>query len=103
MAKFKNVGPLGALDIDGLGLRGIEVGEVFEVPDHLAAAFVGQVEIYEVVDVPQSVHDAYAASLAEEADIRGETVAPAGEGDASPGPARTRQRKADQESQEGEK
>ncbi|MBQ9917791.1 MAG: hypothetical protein IJO71_11410 [Microbacterium sp.] len=75
MAKFKNVGPLGALDIDVLGLRGVEVGEVFEVPDHLALGFIGQTEIYEAVDVPESVREEFAALVAADAAEAGEPVA----------------------------
>ncbi|KAA9110182.1 hypothetical protein [Microbacterium rhizomatis] len=55
MAKFKNVSPLGALDIDVLGLRGVKSGEEFEVPDELASMFVGQVGTFEGVEVPPAV------------------------------------------------
>lgn len=48
MAKFKNVSPLGALDIPALG-QIVEAGEVFEVPDDLVAALADQTENFEAV------------------------------------------------------
>lgn len=47
--RFKNVSPLGDLDIPAVGI--IAAGEEFEVPEHLAEAFAGQASNYEPVDV----------------------------------------------------
>lgn len=41
MAKFKNVSPLGALDIPTLGIV-VEAGKTFEVPKNLIDYFAGQ-------------------------------------------------------------
>lgn len=65
MARFKNVSPLGALDIDLLNLRGVEVGEEFDVPDNLAVAFIGQVGTFEAVEVPAEAVAAFLAGVTE--------------------------------------
>lgn len=45
MPKFRNVSPLGALDIPALGII-VQAGEVFDVPAALRANFAGQSENY---------------------------------------------------------
>lgn len=46
--KFRNISPLGSLDIPFLG-RTVERGEVFEVSADDAQFFVGQTETFEAV------------------------------------------------------
>lgn len=59
MAKFKNVSPLGALDIPAVGVVG--AGEEFEVDDALVEHFIGQTENYELVTVPAATAQAATA------------------------------------------
>ena len=49
MTSFRNVSPLGALDVPDLG-RIVEADEVFEVPDHLAPMFAAQPANYAPAD-----------------------------------------------------
>lgn len=46
--KFRNVSPLGDLDIPAVGL--VPAGEEFDLPADLAPFFAGQVENYQPVD-----------------------------------------------------
>lgn len=48
MTRFKNVSPLGALDVPALG-RVVEAGEEFEVRDEVAELISGQVENFELL------------------------------------------------------
>lgn len=66
MPKFKNISPLGALDIPALG-RIVESGEVFDVPDKLVSNFARQSANFERVTrsskpktdapVPEQIND----------------------------------------------
>ena len=49
MTQFRNVSPLGSLDVPDLG-RVVDAGEVFEVPEHLAPMFAAQPSNYEPAD-----------------------------------------------------
>lgn len=49
MPKFKNVSPLGDLDLPLIG-RVVEFGEVFEVTDEQALGIAGQAENWEPVE-----------------------------------------------------
>ncbi len=53
MAQFKNVSPLGALDIPALG-HIVEADEVFEVGDDLAPLFAAQSANYQPVGAPSA-------------------------------------------------
>ena len=68
MPKFKNVSPLGALELPLVG-RVVEAGEVVDVPADRAVFLAGQVETWEPADA--------------EAEAIMTPVAPAGDPDAS--------------------
>lgn len=48
MPSFKNVSPVGALDVPALR-RVVEAGEVIEVPADVAVGFAGQPDVWAVV------------------------------------------------------
>ena len=48
MSKFKNVSPLGDLEVPVLG-RVVKAGEVFEVPADLGGSFAEQSDVWEPV------------------------------------------------------
>lgn len=52
MAKFKNVSPLGALEVPFLG-KTVEAGEVFEVSADIAGYFAGQAATFQPVSAPR--------------------------------------------------
>lgn len=63
--RFKNVSPLGALDVPALG-RVIAAGEEFEVREDLAPLFAGQAENYEPVNTSAKTAAADAVAPVEE-------------------------------------
>lgn len=63
--RFKNVSPLGALDVPALG-RVIAEGEEFDVREDLAPLFAGQVENYAPVNASAKTAAAEALAPAEE-------------------------------------
>lgn len=65
MAKFKNVSPLGALDVPAVG-RVIDAGEEFEVDEAVAAVLAGQRDNFEALDAAatKAADDADAALAA---------------------------------------
>ncbi|REC98331.1 hypothetical protein DEU35_1431 [Microbacterium sp. AG157] len=63
--RFKNVSPLGALDVPALG-RVITEGEEFDVREDLVPLFAGQVENYEPVNASAKAATAEALAPAEE-------------------------------------
>lgn len=69
--RFKNVSPLGALDVPALG-RVIAAGEEFEVREDLVPLFAGQTENYEPVNT--SAKSATAEALAPVVEPEGEEV-----------------------------
>ncbi|MCC2030616.1 hypothetical protein [Microbacterium allomyrinae] len=71
MPKFKNVSPLGALDVPALG-RVVEPEEVFEVRDDIAEAIAAQASNYEPVDAKAKKIAAKIAAPAEGADTEGD-------------------------------
>lgn len=87
MPKFKNVSPLGALDIPALG-RVVQAGEVFESPGEFAEYFAQQPDNFEaVVPAPRDPKETKAAAKAPKprkprtVAERDAAVAPAGDGD----------------------
>lgn len=48
MAQFKNISPLGALDVPALG-RIVEAGETIDVPADIVESFAGQAGTFEEV------------------------------------------------------
>lgn len=56
MAKFRNVSPIGALDIPALG-RVVQHGEVFETTKELASYFESQPSNFEAVREPRKPKD----------------------------------------------
>lgn len=66
--RFKNVSPLGDLDVPALG-RVIKADEEFEVREDLAPLFAGQVANYEPVNTAAKAATAGALAPAEEPEI----------------------------------
>jgi hypothetical protein len=88
MAQFKNISPLGALDIPALG-RIVQAGEVFDVPADLADYIAGQPKNFEPYKPPkQTKATPPAAATVPPADATAD-VAPTGEGDTTPGDSET--------------
>ncbi|MGZ0067860.1 hypothetical protein [Microbacterium arborescens] len=82
MQTFRNVSPLGALEVPALG-RVIDAGEEFEVRPEIAELIAGQVENFEPVS-PAAKRTAKAAekAAAEAAPGGGETIEGAASSDA---------------------
>lgn len=70
--RFKNVSPLGALDVPALG-RVIAAGEEFDVREDLAPLFAGQTENFEAVNPAAKTASADAA-LPVEDETEGEVI-----------------------------
>lgn len=73
MTTFRNVSPLGALDVPDLG-RVIAAGEVFEVPADLAPMFAAQSTNYEPADEDAETLSAEAAAAQQAAEQEGEAA-----------------------------
>ncbi|KQR91289.1 MAG: hypothetical protein J0I33_00115 [Microbacterium ginsengisoli] len=105
MAKFKNISPLGALDVPALG-KVVAAGEEFEVTEDVAAVLAGQRDNFEPIDVAaESAASAVEVALAAayEPDLIGAEpdsvdVAPAAE----PGSTPTKSTRTPKPSIEGE-
>jgi hypothetical protein len=100
MTSFRNVSPLGALDVPDLG-RVVEADEVFEVPEHLAPMFAAQPANYAAVDevatslataAAEAQAAAEAAALADVEPVDESPAEPVDEAPAEPAPSKPRRR-----------
>ncbi len=81
--QFKNVSPLGALEIPMISHEPIAAGAKFDVPDELGELFAAQPDNYEPID--KAAKDAVAALAARTAAPTIETEEPASNGGESEG------------------